>query len=151
MPEPEPPASGAGVPLAAAQEAKVAILKTADTIRRRAETLLAGRGITFHQYNVLRILRGAKTGPISSAQLGQRTIEVIADLDALLADLEGKGLARRQQDAGESRWSATASGLELLAPLDAPVADADRGAVADLDESELRGLITLLERVRARA
>ena len=79
--EPEPPATGARVPLAAAQEAKVAILKTADAIRRRAATLLAGRGITFQQYNVLRILRGAKAGPISSAQLGQRTIEVIAELD----------------------------------------------------------------------
>jgi len=149
--EPEPPATGARVPLAAAQEAKVAILKTADAIRRRAATLLAGRGITFQQYNVLRILRGAKAAPISSAQLGQRTIEVIAELDALLVDLEGKGLAHRQQDDGESRWSATASGLALLAPLDEPVADADRGAVGDLDEVEVRGLITLLERVRARA
>ena len=82
-------------PLAAAQEAKVAILKTADAVRRRAATLLSGRGITFQQYNVLRILRGAKAGPLATAQLAQRTIEVIADLDGLLEDLERKQLVRR--------------------------------------------------------
>ena len=150
MPEPTPPARPS-LALAAAQEAKVAILKTADAMRRRAAALLAGRGITFQQYNVIRILRGSKTGPLPSAQLAQRTIEVIADLDALLLDLERKGLARLQLGGAEPGWSITPGGLELLASLDAPVAEADERAVGTLDESELRTLIGLLERVRTRA
>jgi len=139
-------------PLAAAQEAKVAILKTADAVRRRAAALLAGRGITFQQYNVLRILRGAKAGPLATAQLAQRTIEVIADLDGLLEDLERKQLVRRAsaETGPNALWSATPAALDLLGPLDGPVADGDLAAVGDLGEAEVRALIALLGRVRAR-
>jgi DNA-binding MarR family transcriptional regulator len=155
MPEPAPPSGGdRSSPVASAQSAKVAILKTADAIRRRAATLLAGRGITFQQYNVLRILRGVKAGPITGGELAERTIEVIADITALLDDLERKGLVRSERTSAGSasdRWSVTSSGLELLEPLDGPVADADRAAISGLDEGEVRSLIALLERVRARA
>ena len=142
------PAEGRGpaLALADAQQAKVAILKASDAIRRRATGLLAGRGITFQQYNVLRILRGARA-PLPSDQLAGRTIEVIADLPGLLEDLRSRGLVA--QEGGE--WTVTPAALELLGQLDEPVADADLNAVGELDGSEVRTLVALLERVRGRA
>jgi DNA-binding MarR family transcriptional regulator len=136
-------------PTSPATDAKVAILKAADAIRRRAATLLAGRGITFQQYNVLRILRGSKAGPLASSQIAERTIETVPDIRALLDDLASMGLI--QGEHGSSGWTVTAEARELLGQMDAPVADADRAAIEGLDEDEVRRLVGVLERVRAQA
>jgi len=41
------------------QEAAVALLRTADLVRRSIAAIVEPHGITLQQYNVLRILRGA--------------------------------------------------------------------------------------------
>ena len=46
------------------QEAVVALMRTANVISRKVEAICLTEGITHQQYNVLRILRGAK-GPES--------------------------------------------------------------------------------------
>jgi MarR family 2-MHQ and catechol resistance regulon transcriptional repressor len=147
---PEPAASRPST--SPATDAKVAILKAADAIRRRASSLLASRGITFQQYNVLRILRGAKAGPLANAEIAGRTIETVPDVGALLGDLETKGLIRAEgAPAAGSRWTVTASALDLLGQMDGPVAAADRAAIEGLTEEEVRSLVGILERVRAQA
>jgi DNA-binding MarR family transcriptional regulator len=146
---PEPPAPRPST--SPATDAKVAILKAADAIRRRAASLLADRGITFQQYNVLRILRGAKTAPLADAEIAGRTIESVPDIVGLLGDLERKGLIRAEGAREASRWTVTASALDLLGQMDGPVAAADRAAIEGLDEGEVRRLVGILERVRAQA
>lgn len=135
-----------------AQEAKIAILKTADVIRRRLGTLVGAHGITFQQYNVLRILRGSHPSPLPTLEIGERMIESTPGITRLMDRLEEKelvGRARCREDRRMVHCSITSAGLDLLAVLDQPVADADVGSMEGLSSDEIRALIDFLERVRA--
>ena len=55
----------------AADEAAVAILRTADRIKRRLSAVVAPEGITLQQYNVLRILAGSHPDPLPGRGDGQ--------------------------------------------------------------------------------
>lgn len=136
-----------------AQEATIAILRTADVLRRRIAGVLEPHGITMQQYNVLRILRGSFPDPLPTLEIGERLIEQTPGVTRLIDRLEEKGLVRRARCTEDRRlvhcWI-TPAGLELLAELD-PVADAtDERLAGSFDPGELRQLIGLLERVRRR-
>lgn len=135
-----------------AQEAKLSILRTAEVIRRRLGALVGGHGITFQQYNVLRILRGSHPTPLPTLEIGVRMIESTPGITRLMDRLEQKGLVKRERCREDRRMvhcSITSAGLDLLSELDQPVADADEASLRGVSESEIRGLIELLERVRA--
>jgi DNA-binding MarR family transcriptional regulator len=134
-----------------AQEATIAILRTADVLRRTIGALLEPHGVTMQQYNVLRILRGSFPDPLPTLEIGERLIEQTPGVTRLLDRLEEKGLVRRARCTEDRRlvhcWI-TPAGLELLAELD-PVADeADERLGDSFGPAELRQLIALLERVR---
>ena len=134
-----------------AQEATIAILRTADVLRRTIGALLEPHGVTMQQYNVLRILRGSFPDPLPTLEIGERLIEQTPGVTRLLDRLEEKGLVRRARCTEDRRlvhcWI-TPAGLELLAELD-PVADeADERLGDSFEPAELRQLIALLERVR---
>jgi MarR family transcriptional regulator, organic hydroperoxide resistance regulator len=135
-----------------AQEATVSMLRTADTVRRRLAHVIEPHGITLQQYNVLRILRGARPDPMPTLEIGERLIERTPGITRLLDRLEEKGLVRRARSITDRRlvhaWI-TESGLELLATLQTPVDQADEAAVAALNPDERVQLLRLLDRVRA--
>lgn len=135
-----------------AQEATIAILRTADILRRRLSAAVEPEGITFQQYNVLRILRGARGEPMPTLKIAERLIEQAPCITRLLDRLEAKGLVRRERCTEDRRqvlcWI-TDRGLELLERLDRPVDEADEALTRQLDPSELESLLRLLERVRA--
>jgi DNA-binding MarR family transcriptional regulator len=81
----------------AADEAAVAILRTADRIKRRLSAVVAPEGITLQQYNVLRILAGSHPDPLPTLEIAERMIEQTPAITGLLDRLEHKGLARRER------------------------------------------------------
>ena len=128
------------------------MLRTADSILRRVTATLAPHGITSQQYNVLRILRGAHPEPLPTLEVGARMIEQTPGVTRLLDRLERLGYVRRERGAMDRRLvecHVTDAGLALLAALDAPIDAVNRAAVAALDASERRALVTLLARLRA--
>jgi MarR family transcriptional regulator, organic hydroperoxide resistance regulator len=134
-----------------AQEATIAVLRTADVVRRQLAAVMEPAGITLQQYNVLRILRGARPEPLPTLEIGERLIERMPGITRLLDRLEEKGLVRRERSVEDRRCvycHITDRGLELLAELDDPVDRADEQAVSELGPDETRRLIALLERVR---
>lgn len=136
-----------------AQEATVALLRTADVVRRRLARVVAPHGITLQQYNVLRILRGAGGEPMSALEIAARLIEETPGVSRLLDRLVAKKLIQRERCSEDRRrleCSITAKGLELLARLDEPVLAADTGAMDGLTARELATLNDLLTRVRQR-
>ena len=143
--EPTPPLTSA------AQEAAIAILRTADVLRRRVTTLIEPHGITPQQYNVLRILRSAGGKPMPTLEIADRLIEQTPGITRLLDRLEAKGLVRRKRCPDDRRlvhcWI-TAAGLELLAGLAPAVEALDASVVRGLAEWEVEHLIGTLERVR---
>ena len=137
------------------QEASIAIVRTADALHRRWAAVIEPHGITVQQYNVLRILRGARGKPLPTLEIGNRLIEQTPGITRLLDRLEEKGLARRERCREDRRlvhcWI-TDAGLELLAALDAPVDEVDEVddvSARALSDDELATLIGFLERIRA--
>ena len=134
-----------------AQEAAVALLRTADVLRRLIGAVVEPNGITTQQYNVLRILRGAGERGLPTLEIADRMIESTPGITRLVDRLETKKLVSRQRCLTDRRQvfcSITASGLALLAVLDAPILQATDTALSILKKTELTSLIDLLDRTR---
>ncbi|HEY5611892.1 MAG TPA: MarR family transcriptional regulator [Thermoanaerobaculia bacterium] len=132
-------------------EATVALLRTADVVRRRVTAVIEPHGITGQQYNVLRILRGAGDQGLPTLEIAERMIEQAPGITRLLDRLEAKGLVRRERCERDRRqvlcWITPAS-LRLLAELDEAVVQADDAALGPLTKKEVTLLIQLLDKVR---
>jgi DNA-binding MarR family transcriptional regulator len=133
------------------QEAVIAIVRTADVLKRRFR-MVESFGVTGQQYNVLRILRGARPEPLPTMEIAKRMIEKTPGITGLVDRLEEKGLVTRVRDADDrrcSRCSITQKGLDLLAEMDAPVTKAEEEALSVLDAADVNRLIDILAAVRA--
>jgi DNA-binding MarR family transcriptional regulator len=134
-----------------AQEATIAILRTADVIRRRITGVLEPHGITMQQFNVLRILRGARGKPMPTLDIGERLIEQTPGITRLLDRLEEKGLVRRErctQDRRQVHCFITQQGLDVLAAVDGTVDGEDDVVGLALSDGELATLVGFLDRIR---
>ena len=133
-------------------EAGAAILRTGDLIRRYLDAVLLPHGITWQQYNVLRILRGAGSGGLPTLAIGDRMLERTPGVTRLVDRLVAKGLVARARGTTDQRQvlcRATPEGLALLARLDGPTDEADDFMMSALDEDDLAAVVELLDRIRA--
>jgi MarR family transcriptional regulator, organic hydroperoxide resistance regulator len=136
-----------------AQEATVALLRTANLLRRRFEAAAQTEGLTFQQYNVLRILRGART-PLPTMEIAERLVEEAPGITRLVNSLEERGLLRREQWAGDRRQmlcQLSPAGARLLDKLDAAIDDLDERTGAGLADADLERLVDVLARIREAA
>jgi DNA-binding MarR family transcriptional regulator len=135
-----------------AQEAILGLSRTTDVLQRRFAELVEPHGISLQQYNVLRILRGASKEGTPTLEIADRMIQKTPGITRLLDKLEAKHMVRRKRCPEDRRqvlcWI-TDAGLRVLADLDKPLVHSGAQAMQPLTNSEVRTLITLLERVRA--
>jgi DNA-binding MarR family transcriptional regulator len=135
-----------------AQEATVALLRTADVVNRLVDAVIERHGITGQQYNVLRILRGAGEQGLPTLEIAERMIEQTPGITRLIDRLEAKKLVARERCATDRRQvfcRITAAGLALLAKLDEPVRDSAGEALQQLSKKDIAQLLELLDRTRA--
>jgi DNA-binding MarR family transcriptional regulator len=135
------------------QEAMLALMKTADVVRRGIAGVLEPHGVTLQQYNVLRILRGAGPQGIPTLSIAGRLIEETPGVTRLLDRMEARGWVKRERCEKDRRVvyaKITERALELLARIDPLLAEFERGSLPMLGEAEVQELIGLLERARAR-
>lgn len=133
------------------QEGLIALLHTADVLRRRLAPIVEPHGITLQQYNVLRILRGAGPQGLPTLEIAGRMIEHAPGITRLLDRLERKKLVRRTRCAMDRRQvlcTIRPEGLALLTRLDGPMAEADGSWAAPLRSREVVELIRILDAVR---
>lgn len=133
-----------------AQEASLALLRTTDLLRRVATVRLTAHDLTLQQYNVLRILRGAK-GPLPTLEIADRMLEQAPGITRLVDRLEAKGLVERvpcKTDRRQVHCHITPNGLSLLATLDPVIDGADGLLDRVLTKSQLDQLIATLDIAR---
>jgi MarR family transcriptional regulator, organic hydroperoxide resistance regulator len=133
------------------QEAYLALLRTADDMRRRVSLVLEPAGVTLQQYNVLRILRGAGEEGLPTLVIGERMIERTPGVTRLIDRMEERGWVTRVRCTEDRRrvWCRiTDEGLRLLEPLDGPVNAVDDLLEEVLDQHELGALIGQLDSIR---
>lgn len=132
-------------------EAAVAIRRTADIVFQVTAETVERFGVTDQQYNVLRILRGARPEPLPTLEIADRMIERQPNVTRLLDRLEAKGLAERQRSEADRRvvqCRITKEGLALLAQIQDPLEKALEGLMRGLTQPEKAQLLSLLEAVR---
>lgn len=133
-------------------EGAIALLRTADMVRRHLARVIERHGITLQQYNVLRILRGAGEKGIPTLEIADRMIEQTPGITRLLDRLEAKLLVRRlrcDRDRRQVLCWITPEGMQLLEVLEEPLRDADESVLGELEVPEVRNLIAMLETIRA--
>jgi DNA-binding MarR family transcriptional regulator len=132
-------------------EATVAILHTADVVRRRMAEVVAPEDITLQQFNVLRILRGGGDAGVATLDVADRMVEQAPGITRLLDRLEAKELVRRQRCPKDRRqhlcWI-TPRGRAVLERLDEPLLRAAEVCTAKLSRADQTRLIRLLDAIR---
>ncbi|HEV7518748.1 MAG TPA: MarR family transcriptional regulator [Thermoanaerobaculia bacterium] len=134
------------------QESVIALLRTADLLRRHLSRVVEPHGITLQQYNVLRILRGSGDGELPTLSIAERMIEQTPGVTRLLDRLEVKGLVARcrgESDRRQVLCRLTSDGRTLLAQLDPSMDEADESGVAMLRPDDKQRLLELLATIRA--
>src|SRR5688572_25950847 len=135
-----------------AQEATIALLRTASVVSRAVARVIEPSGLSLAQYNALRIIRGAGTGGIPTLSIRERMIDEGTTITRLLDKLEDAGLIRRERTYPDRRQVlcfATDAGRKLLDTLDPQVNAMDEDVVSSLNETQLEVFVELLDAVRA--
>lgn len=134
------------------EEAFVGLLRTADVLRWRLSEVLEPEGITLAQFNVLRILRGARDTGLPTLEIGARLIEQSPGITRLIDRLEMAGLVRRERPRADRRQilcHIEQKGIALLARLDTTVPQASEVLFAGLGSAEIDRLIVSLDAIRS--
>src|SRR5690606_5404046 len=121
--------------------------RTGEVLLRAEVDLLRTADLSFPQYNVLRILRGAGPGGLAIGGIAERMVNRDPDLTRLLDRLATRGLVRRSRDTGDRRVivaTITDASLELLAGLDKKVSDVHRNQLSHMSRVQLQTLGDLL-------
>jgi MarR family transcriptional regulator, organic hydroperoxide resistance regulator len=133
------------------QEAVVALLRTASLVTRAFARLVEPAGLSWPQYNALRIVRGAGSGGIATLAIRERMIDDGTTITRLLDKLEAARLIRRERSLPDRRQVlcfVTAEGRRLLDGLDPKVDALDEEVVAGISESRLEAFLGLLDEIR---
>ena len=107
--------------------------------------LLKTEDLSPTQYNVLRILRGAKQG-LTCGEIAERMITRDPDITRLLDRLEKREFAKRTRDGKDRRvvlTEITRQGLALLDELDGPMRQTQKRLLGHMSDDRLARLAVL--------
>lgn len=134
------------------EEAFLQILYTAQVSGRWVVEALRPYSLNSAQYNVLRILRGARPGALPAGKIAERMIHHDPDVTRLLDKLEGMSLVEKSRDDRDRRVinvRITNEGLAVLDQATRRMREALDSRLAPVGRRRLAALADLLEAVRA--
>ena len=132
------------------EDVMLALTRTADQLSGAIAPLLRDAGLSLSQYNVLRILRGAKS-ELPCGEISDRMVRRDPDLTRLLDRLEKHGMVSRARATADRRvvlTKITPEGLRRLEVLGGPITTRVKESLAHVPESKLKTLLDLLEEIR---
>jgi DNA-binding MarR family transcriptional regulator len=139
------------------QEALLALLVAASELRANMDRTLSeagacmGAGITGEQFNILRILRGAREcGGHPCGEIADRMIDRSPDITRRIDTLEKQGYVERERSAEDKRVvivRITPKGQALLDSIAPKLIEYQNKIAAKLNEQELKQLSALCERL----
>jgi DNA-binding MarR family transcriptional regulator len=129
----------------------IAMLQTVAELQRQFNDLFKDEDLSWAQFNVLRILRGAGPAGATCGEVGGRLIQHDPDVTRLTDRLEKRGLIARGRDPLDRRvvrTRITAAGLALLDRLDPMVDALHDQQLGHLSDAQIASLTSALQRVR---
>jgi DNA-binding MarR family transcriptional regulator len=132
------------------EEATLSIVRTAEVLFQRTADLLKPFDISPAQYNVLRILRGAKEA-LACGEIAERMVSRDPDVTRLLDRMEGRRLISRARDGQDRRVVKTqiaCLGMRLLEEIEPLMVEHHRRQFASFGEKKLKQLVEWMENIR---
>ncbi len=129
------------------QKAMLNVLFTANWFRTQQTALFKPHGISPQQYNILRILRGAKDR-MKMQDVKGRMIDRAPNATRLTDKLIAKGLVMRERCAEDRRViyaRISDKGLELLARIDADNSEAATSYLSTLSDADAQVINRILD------
>lgn len=133
------------------EEVVVRIQRSATQAARWVAEALKPFGLTPPQYNVLRILRGARPEALCARVIADRMITYDPDLTRLIDRLEAAGWVHKSRDEADRRkvnLSVTPEGLDLVDRSTEVIHQRLAEALGATSPSQLRGLIASLHHLK---
>jgi DNA-binding MarR family transcriptional regulator len=133
------------------QEVHLNLERTTAVLSHAFAEALKPFDITPTQYNVLRILRGARPDGLCRNDVRDRMVSQVPDVTRLMDRLEESELIERERSSSDRRQVAsrvTEKGLAILNALDEPVVAIHKKQLGHMSEAQLRTLAELLELAR---
>ena len=130
-------------------KASVNLIYTYNWLQEQVKTFLKGYGLTYQQFNVLRILRGAHPTPISTATIRERMLDKMSDTSRIVDRLCQKDLVVRKPCKQDKRLvdvTISDRGLKILEKIDNNSTELD--GFLKLSEKEAVQLNSLLDKSR---
>lgn len=131
------------------QKALINIIYSSNWVSERTNELFSTKDITSQQFNILRILRGAR-GPLSTLQIRQRMLDKMSDTSRIVDRLIKKGLVIKNVCKDDRRLvdiNICENGMKLLENMDAELIGLE-DSFTKLNEEELTQLNFLLDKLR---
>ena len=133
------------------QEAYISIQRTAWMLKEQMSSVLKPHDLSTHQYNVLRILRGAGSDGLKCSDIAERMVTRDSDITRLIDRLEKTELTRRERCPVDRRVIhvyITPEGKKLLKKIDQPLMKKGEELFVGLKKSESQLLVELLAKLR---
>jgi DNA-binding MarR family transcriptional regulator len=133
------------------EEVFLEIRRTSEVAGRWIAEALRANGLSPAQYNVLRILRGARPGSLPNCRIAERMVNHDPDLTRLLDRLEAAGLVAKARDGVDRRVvnaRITAEGVRVVEEAMLAVRRRLQESLKGMSRARLGELADLLEEVR---
>ena len=134
-----------------AEAALASLERTANHLRREIHLMLRAHGVTWTQYNVLRVLRDEASGGLTCSELGRRLAPADPDITRLLDRLARQRLVRRRRDLRDRRavvTEITPDGRRLLESIGLSLDGHIRRLFDHMAPARLQFLVELLDEAR---
>jgi len=132
------------------QKSALNLIYTFNWINEKLDKIFEQYDITQQQFNILRILRGAGGGPLSTLQIRQRMLDKMSDTSRIVDRLIKKGLVKKNICKSDRRLVdviITEKGKKLLEKIDNTNEEMD-GIFKNLSQADAKNLNQLLDKLR---
>lgn len=133
------------------QKLHLNMLFTSNWLEQKMMGIFKDNGITSHQFNVLRILRGHKGEPMPACAIQERMISRNSNVTRIVEKLLQKNYVTKKFNDQNRRMieiKITPEGLELLRSLDKKIASMHHQIMDNLSEEEAIIVSNLLDKMR---
>jgi len=136
-----------------AHEALLNVYYTASMMKKLADAFFGPFGLTDVQFNLMGLLHyeSGKEGGLSQAQISDMMLVNRANITSLVDRMENAGLVTRTAHSKDRRFNIiklTSKGKKLFTKVEPHYIEQVHKVMASLDESELKKLMAMLEKVR---
>ena len=128
----------------------IALIKYNCKVKESVSKALKPFGVSFQQFNVLRILRGQKGVAANLSTVHERMVNRTSNTTRIIDKLSEKNLVKRnicKENRRKIELFITNEGLKLLSVIDTIVEKTEDKATQKLNEKEKEKLIALLKQI----